>query len=282
MKNFIIYFILMLISTMAIADTIETNLYYSNDTDNTSITKYDTRYNMDNGYGFGIGKNVYDSEGQRVSYDKFIITNKGLYHNIEAEIFDSGEIAGNVNVTIPNNFTHMEFGIEREMIDSNHGINDELFNNVYYYSIDFYSEHYDTGIALVPSYTHFDEGGNRKQLRTKIYKGIGETGVHVYVRSRNYWNSDPYNGIFFSPEEYSQYLAGFGFRRVIGEHTVVSGHVDVGRQYVDGYSEPSHSWKLGIRTTINDNIGIEGSFARDKHTPNYYYALGMITVTYHF
>lgn len=282
MKKFILSLILMLIATTSVADNTETNLYYSNDKDNTTITKYDTRYNMDNGYGFGIGRNVYDTQGQRVSYNKFIISSTGLYHNIDAEIYDNGDVGGTVNVIIPNNFTHMEFGVEREMIDSEKGISEELFSNVYYYSIDFYSEKYDAGVALVPSYTHFDDGGNRKQLRTKVYKGIGETGVHVYVRSRNYWNSDPYNGVFFSPEEYAQYLAGVGFRRVIGEHTVIRGHVDVGKQYVDGYSEPSHSWKIGVRTTVNDNIGIEGSFARDKHTPNYYYELGMVTVTYHF
>lgn len=281
------YFISLLLSMLmtfntALSYNIETNLYHSIDTDSTMVLKHDTRINYDNGAIIGVGQNLYDSNGQRTTLNKVVLGYTNEHLTIVPEVDEEGNIGGLVRYIIPNDFAFMEVGIERELIDSTVGIDGRLSSTVYYYSIDLYHQEYDLGLALVPSYTNFDGGGSRNQIRSKLYKGIGETGIHVYVRSRNYWNSDPYNGIFFSPEKYEQYLAGIGFRRVVDEHTVLSGHYDRGRQYIDGYGEQSQSWRLALTTTVRDSIQIEGSYAIDDHSPNYSYELGMLTVRFNF
>lgn len=263
------------------SNSIETNLYYSSDSDNTVIEKYDSRYINDSGYIFGIGQNVYNVNGNSVRLDKAVLGFRNELLTIVSEVDEEGNIGGLATFIIPSDI-YMELGIERELIDSENGLTDRLSSTVYYFNIDLYHEGIDAGLSLVPSYTNFDEGGSRNQLRTKLYKGIGETGFHVYVRTRNYWNSDPYNGVFFSPEEYEQYLVGFGFRRVLGEHTVVSGHYDMGRQYIDGYGEPSNTWRLSLNSNITDSISISIDHAVDNYSPNYTYELSTASIVFHF
>lgn len=267
----ILFTITLSISTVTYSD-VEINYHITDDIDNTTIERYDARY-YPNDFGVGIGHSNYTSNNETWYFDRLILSHRNDNHDIDIELLNGDDklhVLGNGRYILPTN-TYMEFGLERDIIDSYKGLSNMLFSNTYYYNVDLYSETLDVGLALVPSYTTFDDNGYRKQLKTKLYKSLGQSGVHVYARTRNYSISEPYNGVFFSPEDYSRYLFGLGFRRVIGKHMIMRGHYDYGRQYVDGYDEPSSSWSLSFSRNMNDSTNLEIRIERDDHTPEYHY-----------
>lgn len=130
-------------------------------------------------------------------------------------------------------------GVEREIVNNAIGITDRISYTNTYAGIDYYRS---IGIAASAGVLHFSDSNRRTFIRSKVYRTVGE-GWHVYVRNHTYWNSDPFNGNYFSPDEYIQVLFGVGFRQRVFSGLLV-GHADIGRNYISDFDTGAHTWRV--------------------------------------
>lgn len=255
---------------------------FSDDTDSSEIHKYTVDY-LYNDYGFSYSYLNYKGDNYNFYGDR-------LGFLVEKENFnaDIGFIDYNDHIQLDgyatynnsvSDFLFYEFGVEHSPIDSFNGLNENLSATTLYSSVDLYSSYIDAGIALVPAITFFENNGERKQLRTKIYKGVGH-GFHVYLRTRNYKNSKPDNGFFFSPEEYQQVLYGVGSRHYIWGGFLRT-HIDFGYQKINSFREDSWTYRVAYKKDASD-YDVYLSFEESEYSKFYTYQYGEIGIYYKF
>ncbi|MDE2401360.1 MAG: hypothetical protein KGL90_06815 [Burkholderiales bacterium] len=95
--------------------------------------------------------------------------------------------------------------------------------------------------------TLFSNDNNRLNLRTRWNYALHEgAGLNVYIKTRNYQNSNPYRAEYFSPNRLGEASLGLSVRFPLAQVGVLSASMDAGRQRIDGASEPIWSASVGL------------------------------------
>lgn len=103
-------------------------------------------------------------------------------------------------------------------------------------------------VAIAGTQQRFTDNNTRDQLRARAsVRVVDDLGLSLYVRTRQYWNSQPFTGNYFAPDTLREILGGVSLRRRIpGWPMTASGWVDTGRQTIDGASTGIHSWQAKL------------------------------------
>jgi hypothetical protein len=117
----------------------------------------------------------------------------------------------------------------------------------------------------------------------KVYAETPITGVNVYVSTKQYTNSMPYNGLFYSPESYARYNIGVGYRLALTDEWTLSGHVDVGQALADGAWSDVNSYRVALDKTLVKNMTAGVAIGSDINPSNNYrynYVMGTFRWTF--
>ena len=282
MKNILVVLLLFPVIAYSQEQKVGAHYSFSNDTDSSEIHKYTVDYFYND---FGASYSYINYKGENYN---FYGERVGFLLEKDHLDLDIGFIDYNDHVQLDgyatynnqfSNFLFYELGVEHTPIDSFNGLENDLTATTLYSSLDLYSSNIDAGIAVVPAITFFENNGERKQLRTKLYKGVGH-GFHVYFRTRNYENSKPDNGFFFSPEEYQQVLYGIGSRHYIWGGFLRT-HMDFGYQKINDFREDSWTYRVAYKKDAS-NYDVYLSFEESEYSKFYTYQYGEIGIHYKF
>lgn len=133
-------------------------------------------------------------------------------------------------------------GVYGDLVDSVEGVQRGVTVRGWNAGVDYYTDHYGAVLSVRESY--YSNGNTQPGWLAKAYVNI-LPGLNAYVSTKQWTNSDPGNGDFYSPEDYERYNVGLGFRRRIGD-LVISGYVETGRIYEDGISGRGNAWRVSV------------------------------------
>ena len=104
----------------------------------------------------------------------------------------------------------------------------------------------------------------------KVYAETLIEGVNVYVSTKQYTNSLPYNGLFYSPASYARYNIGVGYRLAPNEEWTLSGHADIGQAVAAGATSNVSSYRIAIDKTLVKNMSAGIAIGSDINPSNNY------------
>ena len=104
----------------------------------------------------------------------------------------------------------------------------------------------------------------------KIYAETPIEGVNVYVSTKQYTNSLPNNGLFYSPASYARYNIGVGYRLALNEEWTLSGHADIGQAVATGTTSNVSSYRVAVDKTLVKNMSAGIAIGSDINPGNNY------------
>lgn len=127
----------------------------------------------------------------------------------------------------------------------------------------------------------FSNNNTQTGIYGKAYVNIVD-GVNVYLATKQYGNSRPNNGDYFSPEDYKRYVIGLGFRHKFSDVTV-SGYYERGIAKIDNTSSKVYAWKISADVPINKkwSSGVTAGYDTSNNS-NYKYRYLQVHLTYVF
>lgn len=143
----------------------------------------------------------------------------------------------------------------------------------YALTADYYNEY--GGIAANAGQMFFSDDNVRTVGNLKIYADVYD-GINVYFRTRQYGDSIPNNGIYWSPEMYSRYGVGVSFRQRYKE-ALITGFLETGASYANQEWLPANAWRLSVENMPNKynwvaNLAV-GSDLNGGNNYQYYYIM---------
>jgi len=164
----------------------------------------------------------------------------------------------------------VSLGHARNAIDTVEALQDDVVQDAFTLTADYNAGGW--GAYASAAEIDYSDGNDRSMLTTKIHASVWErTGTSVYVRTRHYNNSDPYSPYYYSPETYGRWLVGASSRVRAGEHLVVAGHLDVGRQKADGESDLGWTTQLRLESRPSKDWMFKATVGVDQTRPDYRY-----------
>ena len=104
----------------------------------------------------------------------------------------------------------------------------------------------------------------------KVYAETPIDGVNVYVSTKQYTNSLPDNGLFYSPASYARYNIGVGYRLALNEEWTLSGHADIGQAVANGVTSNVSSYRVAVDKTLVKNMSAGIAIGSDINPGNNY------------
>lgn len=139
------------------------------------------------------------------------------------------------------------------------------------------------GISFAGYQQNYSNNNIQEGFLAKAYLNTPIDGINVYVSTKQYVNSLPYNGLFYSPENYSRYNIGIGFRQPLGSEWTLSGHVDIGQALADGEWSNVNSFRISLDKTLVKNFTFGIAVGSDINPGNNYrYQYGQLVLRYTF
>lgn len=161
--------------------------------------------------------------------------------------------------------TSLGLSVERDVVNSVRGIDTGTHFTALALVLDHaFSQRFNVGVAAGAAL--FSNDNNRPILRTRWNYSLNEDyGLNLFLKTRNYHNTNPYRREYFSPDRLSEVSAGLSARFAVAQAAVLSASVDAGQQRIDGASEPIWRVAVGLGARRNDRVqwfvGLEASDA---------------------
>ncbi|WP_119155377.1 hypothetical protein [Caldimonas tepidiphila] len=112
---------------------------------------------------------------------------------------------------------------------------------------------FEVGVAA--GVARFSNDNTRRQLRTRWTRALaGDGGLHLYLKTRNHWNSDPYRPEYFSPDRLHEASLGLSSRLRLGPSVVFSAEADAGRQRTELSSKPLWGYSVGLASPHTSRV----------------------------
>lgn len=173
----------------------------------------------------------------------------------------------------------LSLGHARNAIDTVEALQADIVQDAFTFAADYTAERW--GAYASAAEIDYSDGNDRSMLTTKVHAGVSEkSATHVYLRTRHYRNSDPYSPYYYSPESYGRWLVGVSSRVRAGEHLVVAGHVDAGRQKADGESDLGWTTQLRLESRPAKEWMFKATMGIDQTRPDYRYKYIMGYIVY--
>lgn len=173
----------------------------------------------------------------------------------------------------------LSIGHARNAIDTVEAMQANIVQDAYTLSADYNTARWGVFAGLAD--IDYSDGNRRSMVSSKVHMSVWDKiGANAYVRTRHYRNSDPYTGLYFSPENYDRWLAGVAVRTQVAKNSILSGHLDAGRQTTDGDSSLGWTTRLNLESKPNKNWSFKATMGVDQTRPDYRYNYIMGYVSY--
>lgn len=182
--------------------------------------------------------------------DLRVMGNLGI-GNMSSDVFLFGDMVLSKQV---NRSTEVFAGINGDVVDSVRGLDSSIVYRGVYAGFDWYTD--SVGATMTVRHTDFTNNNTQSGWSGKAYANVVD-GVNIYVSTRQYTNSSPYNGFYYSPEDYKRYNLGIGFRQRIKGY-LVSGFAEFGRLVADGEWGRASAGRIAVETPKVANKPIFG------------------------
>lgn len=173
----------------------------------------------------------------------------------------------------------LSLGRARNAIDTVEALQADVIQDAVTFAADYNTARW--GVFVGHADIDYSDGNNRSMVNSKIHVSVWDKiGASAYVRTRHYRNSDPYTGLYFSPEEYDRWLVGMAARARVSRSLIFSGHLDAGRQTTDG--EESRGWttRLMLESKPGKHWSYKATAGVDQTRPDYKYNYVMGYIAY--
>lgn len=249
-------------SALAAAQGVTGSLQLSHDSDAFNERKETVGYTGAQGWGLKAGALQYSSPAWSASGGLLAATYRkdGLEQQVDASlgaarIGSHSYLVGaldHMQRVLPQ--TSLGLSAERDFVNSQRGIDAGLaYTSLALVADHAFTDRFNVGVSAGTAL--FSNDNHRPILRTRWNYALDERwGLNVFVKTRNYRNSNPYRPEYFSPERLGEASLGLSTRFLMADSVVVSASVDAGRQHVDGESQPIWSAKLGLASPRGSRV----------------------------
>lgn len=277
---------LLLFNSSVFSQNVEYNYYQTSDNDGVKVNKHTitTSYSLVNvglnntEYLTPTGK--YNSQAlilsPKIKLDKFETIGYAGIGRISNKNYLFGDITGTFNLT--NNFkSHLTvFG---DVVDATTALNE----NISFYGIVKTVEYSNdnAGIVIGPKFIKFSNDNYQRGYLAKVWISIFD-GVNLYVSTKDYKNSLPFNGIYFSPDHYNRTGYGLSIKKKLS-NIKIFGLIEKSNIKTINGKEPASTWKLEFEVPISNNLkGIITSGKDFGTTSQFKYQYNSIVLKYIF
>lgn len=178
-----------------------------------------------------------------------------------------------------NKNTVLSLGTYGDVVNSTKALNEGITFTGYSLTADYYN--HIGGIAGNIGQMVFSDSNIRSILNLKIYANIMD-GLNIYLKTKQHTDSNPNNGVYWSPEMYSRYGVGFGFRQRYFD-MLFTGFVEVGSSYSNQEWQPVTAWRLNVEPPLKNQWNTNLSIGSDMSgIDNYKYFYVNVNVKYSF
>jgi len=180
-----------------------------------------------------------------------------------------------------NKNTLFSFETYGDLVNSTNAMNAGIALTGYSFTVDYFNDY--GGVAANVGNVFFSNDNIRTMGNLKLYLDVYD-GVNIYFRTKQYGDQNPGNGLYWSPDMYSRYGLGIGFRQRYEDLFIVSGIVEGG--VYNAYNEwgPATAWRINIEN-IPKNTNWIGNFTIGSDlngSNNYQYFFMMANIKYNF
>ena len=262
---------------------------FSNDTDNFSSERVALGYLWSNGWGLEARASHFSSPGWSADGQ----TLSGVYRShtedtqIDARLGldqtrHSSSMAGMLDAMhrlTPD--TSAGVSLERDVVDSVVSIDNHIRYTAAAAVLDHaFTDRANVGASLGNIW--YSDGNQRRLLRTRWnYEVVKDSGLNAYVKTRHFWDTDPYNGYYFAPDRVQEYSVGMSWRTALTDSVVLVAQGDGGRQFIDGEGQGLWYAQIGLesrpRAPVQWRVAFEvrndAGSARDPNATNYRYSM---------
>jgi hypothetical protein len=245
------------------------DLIYSNDSDHFQEERGNLGYLFANGWGLGASLTHYGAPDWaatgRGAY--------GLYRQHDAQqtvdarlgVMDTdghttatGALDYMRHITVA---TGLGVSAERDVVDSIRGIERGLTYDSLVLVLDHqFTPRFNVGAVVGASW--FSDHNTRPMLRTRWnFELVANSGLNAYIKTRTYYDSNPYQGNYFSPRWLNEYSGGFSWRTAISDKVVFFVSADAGQQNTSDAASNIWSARIGLQNhrsrTVQWQVAVE-------------------------
>lgn len=279
-----ILLLLLLIPTIALSQNINYSIKSSEDNDGVKTTSHNASF-MFNNWGIGVSNTEYQTPLlNKLSSGIFLVSDyKTSNYNINGNIgvgktdgtnYLLGDITGSY---VLNKHAKLNVGLFGDIVDSTNSLN----NNITFRGLTLGTdlEYNKFGITLGTKNIWYSNSNQQQGYYLKPFYSIVD-GVTVYLTKKHYKNTNPYNGLYFSPDSYDRSGAGISIRKRVGPTTII-GFIENTRIKTPFSNDSTIAWKLNVVGPINNKLKIQTGIGQDYNN-GFYYRYADISVNYQF
>jgi len=254
---------------------------FSSDSDRFQEERTNLGYLFSNGWGLGASFSYFDAPDWSGAYGRGLY---GQYHLIDSkQTLDArlGVSDTDGHTTAIGSLDYMRhvtkdtsLGVsaERDVVDSIAGLEQGLTYN----SLMLVLDHQFTprfSVGAVAGAMWFSDSNTRPMLRTRwSYDLLPNYGLSAYIKTRTYYDSNPDQGNYYSPQWLNEYSGGLSWRTAFASKVVFFVSADAGHQNTDGggtniwgariglqnYRNQKVQWQVAVETTNDHASGFSG------------------------
>ncbi|MCX4145192.1 MULTISPECIES: hypothetical protein [Paraburkholderia] len=268
--------------------TLTGDALFSNDSDHFNEERANIGYLFPNGWGLGASVTHYNAPDWSV-YGRGLY---GQYRQHDAQqivdaqlgVMDTGGYATPTGMLDYmrhiSGDTSLGVSAERNVVDSISGIEQGLTYN----SLMLVLDHQFTPrftVGAVAGAMWFSDHNTRPMLRTRWnYELVANSGLNSYIKTRNYYDSNPNRGDYYSPRWLAEYSGGLSWRAALSDKAAFFVSADLGRQNTENggvniwgariglqnHRSRTMQWQVAVETTNNHTAGFAGGGSGYRYT----------------
>lgn len=172
---------------------------------------------------------------------------------------------------------NLNAGIFGDLIDSNNALNKNITAQGLILGID--SDYDKFGISARAKNIWYNNHNQQHGYYLKPFYIVVE-GIIIYATKKNYRNTNPYNGLYFSPEKYDRSGIGISTKQRVGS-TIISGFFEQSKIKTPFSYESAKTWKLEMSTPINDTLKTKIIIGKDNNN-GFFYKYNEVSIIWNF
>ena len=264
-------------------------IYRSADSDGTVVVKYPVALRYAGPIGVSFTESTYTtptSSFGATTVSAIVDYKKGEYAvdgnagvSMMVKTYFTGDITGHRQVTIGPVKADLGVTVYGDIVDSQVGLADKITYLGAALSGDISTDSF--GVAGDIRQTNYTNNNTKTGWSIKGYAPIMD-GVTIYLINKQYRNSNPFNGAYYSPESYRRTSVGMSFRQRFSD-ILISGKVEPGMTYTSDGRDSVYLWQLTAKYSVTSRLSINGTVGSDVDSASSYtFNHSSITVKYDF
>ena len=236
----------------------------------------DTQYKTSSAEKYNAGTLSLVSDYKRDNY--WIEGNAGI-SSMNSKTYFTGDMTGHTYFWSPGIKYDLMLGVYGDIVDSPLGLKNEITTTGVVGGAEVSGQ--GGGLVALARIATYTNNNTQNGFFVKGYVNIAD-GVNFYLSTKQYKNSSPFNGLYYSPDLYQRANAGLGFRKRI-DGLLVFGKVEFGKAKVSGVTTAVNAWNLNAEYKVGKQWVWTGALGSDVgSSDNYQYKYFNIKIEYLF